>query len=135
MTTLTITVGRGDRLEAQTIDRIRAAAAGEELDDDQPTLNFDSYSTLARFLSDCNLELLETVTSEQPDSISETARLVDRDYREVHRNLTELAALGLLHFDGDGPGSAKRPVVEYDDIEVAIPLSDYSDPVADDAAV
>lgn len=123
MTTLKITVGRGEALERETIDRIRAAEAGEELDDDQPVLNFDSYATLARFLSDRNLELLAVVSREEPRSIRQAARLVDRDYREVHRNLTELADLGLIRLEGAGPGTARTPIVEYDDIEVAIPLT------------
>lgn len=122
MTTLRVTVGRGEKLERETVERIRAAEAGEELDDDQPMLDFDSYETLARFLSSRNLELLEVISREEPDSISETAALVDRDYKEVHRNLTELADLGLLRFRGGDPGKAKKPIVEYDDIEVSIPL-------------
>jgi len=130
MTTLKITIGRGEQLEQETIDRIRAAEAGEDLNDAQPVLNFDSYRTLARFLTDKNLELLETVAQDQPESIRETARLVDRDYREVHRNLTELEDLGLLAFEGGGQGKAKRPVVEYDDIEVAIPLGSGQEPMS-----
>lgn len=126
MTTLKITVGRGDHLEEKTLDRIRAAEAGAELDNDQPVLNFDSYATLSRFLSDSNLELLQTISQENPASIRATADLVDRDYREVHRNLTELEDLGLIRFEGGEPGKAKTPVIEYDDIEVAIPLSGES---------
>jgi predicted transcriptional regulator len=124
MTTLTITIGRGDQLETDTIDRIRAAAADEDLADDEPVLNFDSYATLARFLSDRNLELLEAIVEDEPESIRATARLVDRDYREVHRNLSELEDLGLIHFEGGDPGMAKRPVVDYDDIEIDIILGD-----------
>jgi len=130
MTTLKITIGRGEQLERETIDRIRAAEAGEELADAQPVLNFDSYRTLSRFLSDRNLELLETITREQPESIRETARLVDRDYREVHRNLSELEDLGLIDFEGGGPGKAKRPITEYDDIEIDIPLGSNEEPAA-----
>lgn len=131
MTTLKITVGRQDRLERETINRIRAAEAGEELADDQPVLNFDSYATLARFLSDRNLELLSRIAQEAPSSIRETAALVDRDYREVHRNLSELEDLGLLRFEGGEPGKAKVPIVEYDDIEVAIALeAGEAEPVA-----
>lgn len=126
MTTLKITVGRGDHLEEKTLDRIRAAEAGAELDNDQPVLNFDSYATLSRFLSDSNLELLQTISQENPASIRATADLVERDYREVHRNLTELEDLGLIRFEGGEPGKAKTPVIEYDDIEVAIPLSGES---------
>ena len=95
MTTLKITIGRGDQIEEETIDRIQAAEAGEELADDQPVLNFDSYRTLSRFLSDRNLELLETISREAPASIREAARMLDRDYRDVHRNLSELEDLGL----------------------------------------
>jgi len=130
MTTLKITIGRGEQLEQETIDRIRAAKAGEDLEDAQPVLNFDSYQTLARFLTDRNLELLETISREQPDSIRETARLVDRDYREVHRNLSELEDLGLIVFEGGGQGKAKQPVVEYDNIEVAISLGSNEEPVS-----
>ncbi len=130
MTTLTITIGSGDQLEQETINRIRAAEAGEELDDDDPILLFDSYRTLSRFLTDTNLELLETIITEQPESIREAARLVDRDYRDVHRNLNELADLGLIHFDGAEPGKAKRPIVNYDDIEVVIPLGSTREPVS-----
>lgn len=128
MTTLKITIGRGDQLEKETIDRIRAAEAGQRVSDDQPVLNFDSYQTLSRFLSDRNLELLETITTDHPESIREAAGLVDRDYREVHRNLSELHDLGLIRFEGGDPGKAKRPVVEYDDIEVTIPLGSDEEP-------
>ncbi|MFB6360187.1 MAG: transcriptional regulator [Halobacteriales archaeon] len=130
MTTLTITVGRGDQLEEETIDRIRAAEAGDELEDDDPVLNFDSYATLARFLSDRNLELLEVIAREQPRSIRAAAELVDRDYREVHRNLTELEDLGLITFEGGEPGRAKTPVIEYDDIDIRLPLGSNEEPVA-----
>lgn len=130
MTTLTITVGRGDQLEEETINRIRAAEAGEPLEDDQPVLNFDSYATLARFLSDRNLELLQVISREQPASIRAAAELVDRDYREVHRNLTELDDLGLIRFEGGEPGMAKTPVIEYDDIDIKLPLGSNEEPAA-----
>lgn len=124
MTTLKVTVGEGDRLERETIRRIRAAERGEALDDDDPVLNFEDYATLAEFLRETNLELLEAIRQENPDSIRAAASLVDRDYREVHRNLTALESLGLIRFEGDGAGTAKTPIVEYDDIEISISLGD-----------
>jgi len=130
MTTLKITVGRGDQLEVETTERIRAAEAGEQLADDQPVLNVDSYATLARFLTDRNLELLAAISREEPGSIRAAAELVDRDYREVHRNLTALEDLGLIAFEGGEPGRAKTPVIEYDDIEVAITLAPNEEPAA-----
>nr|WP_254546488.1 transcriptional regulator [Halomarina sp. BND7] len=67
------------------------------------------------------LELLRVLVAERPDSIRETARLVDRDVRQVHRNLEELEALGLLDFEQ--VGRSKRPTVWYDRIEVDLPLN------------
>jgi len=54
-----------------------------------------------------NLKLIETIVAEEPASIQELGDTVDRDYREVHRNLSELEALGLIEFTDDG--SRKKP--------------------------
>ncbi|WP_436903629.1 transcriptional regulator [Halovenus halobia] len=67
-----------------------------------------------------NLELLRTIAQHEPSGIRETARLVDRDVSQVHRNLGELADLGLIEFEADG--QSKRPTVWYDAIEVELPL-------------
>lgn len=69
-----------------------------------------------------NLTLLRTIARQQPTSIRETARLVDRDVRQVHRNLEELAELGVIDLEADG--RTKRPTVWYDSIEVDLPLFD-----------
>ena len=56
-----------------------------------------------------NLKLIETIVAEEPASIQELADAVDRDYREVHRNLSELEALGVIEFTDEG--SRKRPIL------------------------
>lgn len=67
-----------------------------------------------------NLELLRTIVQHEPASIRETARLVERDVRQVHRNLSELADLHLIELVEDG--QSKRPQVWYDGIELDLPL-------------
>lgn len=69
-----------------------------------------------------NLELLRAIVQHEPESIRETARLVDRDVRQVHRNLTELADLHLIELVDEG--RARRPSVWYDTIELDLPLVD-----------
>lgn len=69
-----------------------------------------------------NSTLLRTIAAEQPASIRETARLVDRDVRQVHRNLEELEALGVIDFEETE--QTKRPTVWYDTIEVDLPLTE-----------
>ncbi len=67
-----------------------------------------------------NLELLRAIVQHAPESIRETARLVDRDVRPVHRNLTELEELHLIDLVEEG--QSKRPRVWYDTIDIDIPL-------------
>lgn len=72
-----------------------------------------------------SLELLRAIVQHKPDSIRETARLVDRDVSQVHRNLTELAGLHLVDLVDDG--HSKQPVVWYDAIDIDLPLVDSGD--------
>lgn len=81
---------------------------------------FHDSEQLHRVTRPKNLELLRTIAREEPSGIRETARLVDRDVRQVHRNLNELESLGLIDLEERGP--AKRPTVWYDTIEVDLPL-------------
>ncbi|WP_181686895.1 HVO_A0114 family putative DNA-binding protein [Halorhabdus salina] len=67
------------------------------------------------------LTLLRTIVQHEPSSIRETARLVDRDVSQVHRNLQELADLHLVELIDDG--NAKRPSVWYDAIDIDLPLT------------
>ncbi|WP_042663846.1 hypothetical protein [Haloferax sp. ATB1] len=124
MTKLKVTVGEGNNLDKSTRQRLKAAQAGEELEDAQPVLNFDSFAELSRLLSPKNLELLEAISESEPDSIREAAELVNRDYKQVHRNLTELADIGVIDFEGGGPGLPKKPVLAYDGLEIDLPFKD-----------
>lgn len=78
---------------------------------------FERMDELHRVTRPKNLELLRAILRGQPESIRETARLVERDVRQVHRNLRELERLGLIEFEQ--VGQSKRPNVWYDRIEVA----------------
>ena len=120
MPTLKVTVGEREHLDQRTRSRIEAAQRGEHLDDVQPVLNFGSYAELSRLLSPKNLELLEAIFEHEPTSIREAAELVDRDYKQVHRNLTELEDIGVIEFEGGGAGRAKTPRLAYNGLEIDI---------------
>ena len=129
MPTLKVTVGERDRLDQRTRHRIKVAQECEELDDAQPILNFGSYAELSRLLSQKNLELMEAIFEHEPESIREAAELVDRDYKQVHRNLSELEDIGVIEFEGGGSGRAKKPVLAYEGLEIDIPFADSEDTV------
>ena len=118
MPTLKVTVGERDRLDQRTRERIKAAQEGAELADGQPVLNFGSYAELSQLLRPTNLELLEVIAEQDPESIRETATLVDREYNQVHQNLSELSEIGVIDFEGGSPGQAKQPVLTYDGLEI-----------------
>lgn len=120
MTTLEIRIGERDRTRRETLERIEAAQQGESVEE-RHVLNIERERDVTRVLSEVNLELIRTIAKHEPASMRETAELVDRDFKEVHRNLTELETLGLIEFEQDG--RAKRPIVPYDDIRLDIDLS------------
>lgn len=124
MSTLKITVGQVDRLDRETRERVHLAERDVEMESAAPVLNFASYRELGRLLSEKNLELLETIVHHEPQSIAETAELVGRDYKQVHRNLTELESLGLISFHGDVGPEGKTPEFQYDGIEIDLPFTD-----------
>lgn len=107
-----------DRIE----DTLRQIDAGEE---PEPYFEctFHTPAQLHQVTRPKNLELLRTIAREEPEGIRETARLVERDVHQVHRNLTELEELGLIEFEEEG--RSKRPHVWYDAIEVDLPLLEF----------
>ncbi|MBP1985614.1 HVO_A0114 family putative DNA-binding protein [Halolamina salifodinae] len=111
--TLKITYGQRDELREAGRERLQRALDGETGDaveqDDRFVLDFESYADVAQLMRTANLELLEAIVEGEPASISEAARAVSRDYKEVHRNLTELEDLGVVEFEQDG--ASKKPVL------------------------
>lgn len=87
-------------------ERLRRAEdgdSGEEIEQDvRQIINFEEFDDIDRLMRRSNLELIEEIVEQQPSSIREAAADVDRDYREVHRNLKELEELGVVEFDEDG---------------------------------
>ncbi|AFO57804.1 MULTISPECIES: hypothetical protein [unclassified Natrinema] len=68
-------------------------------------------------LNERTFTLLRVIRADEPDSIRETARLVGRDVKNVHEEVTTLEALGIIRFDEDG--QSKRPVFPYDDLIIS----------------
>lgn len=119
-TVLTVRVETTEEFLERGADAITRLSEGEE-PRTGPTLSLSSYEDLQRVLSPRNIELLESIREREPGSIRELARLVERDVSRVHDNVTELDRLGIIDLVEDG--QARRPVMEYDRIEVDIPIA------------
>lgn len=119
--TLQVRVGETEHTRQEAREKIAALERGEDVDD-MLVLNLPNYAELARLMREKNLELLRALAQHDPASIREAAELVDRDYKEVHRNLSELETLGVVEFED--VGRSKRPVVCFDELEIDVSLTD-----------
>ena len=118
--TLKITFGKADDHRDAARERLRRAEAGETGDtieqDARFVLDFESFGEVERLMRRSNLELVETIATQQPSSIRATATAVDRDYKDVHRNLDELESLGVIEFVTEG--ASKRPILRAGTTEI-----------------
>ena len=106
--TLVVTVKTSSEHHDDVTDGIEALERGDAVDS-TPTLSFTNYDDLMETLTPRVLDLIEAIRREEPASINETARVVDRDVKNVHEELSRLAQLGIIFFEEDG--QSKRPVV------------------------
>ena len=127
--TLYVKIEPGEEHEQRVQERLeRIDDRKREPFDETHVLSFTDFKYLSRVLSETNLTLIQAIAEHEPESIRETARFVERDVSDVHRNLTELETLGIIEFEENG--KAKRPTVFYDEIEItlSLPVSDEDDP-------
>lgn len=103
-------------------DRLAAIDAGEDIEPADATLAVESLETFGRIFRPTNLRLLEAITTHEPESLRELARIVDRNPPDVLDNINELETYGLVELVEEG--RSKRPVVWYDEINVDMPLTD-----------
>jgi len=119
-TTLTVRTGTGEQTRAEARQRVQGLEDGDPVRS-RHVLVLDDEDDLQRLLSPVNLALLRAIRHHEPDSMRAAAELVDRDFKEVHRNLTELEGLNIIEFETSG--RAKRPVVRFDEIDVEVSLT------------
>lgn len=128
--TLKITYGQAAELRRDGRERLERAVEGETEGIEQEYLfiiNFGDYADVEQLMRSSNIELLEAIIDDEPASISEAADAVDRDYKDVHRNLKELESLGVIEFVQDG--TSKKPILRKgaSTIEFSLHLAKHAD--------
>lgn len=109
----------GESQTEQLLEDIEAMERGKDLPE-QHVLVFETEAELQRLLSPSNLDLLRAIRRHDPESMRAAAKLVDRDFKDVHRNLTELDNLNVITLIEEG--RSKRPVVRFDEIDITLSL-------------
>jgi len=125
--TLLVTVKSTEEFSGGVVEAIDSLETGEPVDA-TPTLSFTSYEELLGTITPSVLELIEVIRREEPESINEAARAVDRDVKNVHDELTRLARIGIIYFEEEG--RRKRPVVWFDEVVIDIPFGSLDDDAA-----
>jgi predicted transcriptional regulator len=124
---LVVTIGGNEDLYERGRHAIRQLEASEPVE--RPaTITCANEQRLGEVFKERTYKLLRVIRENEPRSIRETARLVDRDVKNVHEELSTLEALGVIRFDEEG--QAKRPVFPYDDLVISPFGEDENDTAA-----
>lgn len=84
-------------------------------------ISFPDWATLAKVISLPRLEILATVPSAKPKSISALARFLRRDFRNVQSDVQFLASLGLIELQKGGFRNTLIPRARFRRIEIIWP--------------
>jgi len=126
--TLLVTVQSDDDCYRTGREIVRRLSRGESVSEPD-TFAFETSELLFETFNPRTMALLETISDAEPESIRETARLVERDSKNVHQELTELERFGVIRFETNG--RSKRPCFPYEEIVISLPFDHNS---AHDAA-
>jgi predicted transcriptional regulator len=106
----------------ETANELMAVAArldtGERLPSADYLLNFATASQLFSELTPKRLELLDTLKRTGPQSVYRLAKILGRNYSNVHASVACLLDLGLIARNDDD-----KVYVPWDDVEIHISLS------------
>lgn len=101
-------------------ETLKALQAGKALSK-QRGVYFVSVEAMRQVLTPSRLTLLHLIRTRRPHSIAALAKLIRRNFKNVHADLKLLADLGLVHLE---PGAHLRdsvtPTVPYERIQFEI---------------
>jgi predicted transcriptional regulator len=81
-------------------------------------LSFESARSLFADLTPARLDLLDSLRRAGPCSVYALAKVTERNYSNVHADVSRLEELGLIERNADGTIS-----VPYDSVEILLPLA------------
>jgi len=98
-----------------------------ELDDweyfkDRPEETLEEKKILYNFegLPSPDLNLIDLIKNEKPRSITELAKMMNKDSGNVTKQVNKLKKVGLIEIEEGSANNIKTPVFNYDKIEIVI---------------
>jgi predicted transcriptional regulator len=95
MKAMRIKIRAKSELEAESLARARSFDRGEHI---KPIIGtyFESMLAVRRFLTDKRLTVWRTIRDQKPNSISELAKFLKRDFKSIHSDVMLLVSIGLV---------------------------------------
>lgn len=114
MKRIEISVGRGLKAALKEFTEIaRRVERGEKLSPAVPQLRFSSINQLFSAITERRLEMIRYVAAHRGLNTRQVAQALERDYKNVHTDVSALCDYGLLRKDSRGRLSAP-----YDEIVI-----------------
>lgn len=82
-------------------------------------ISFPDFETLGRVITGARVEILNAIRTRKPKSIQELARLVGRDFKNVHQDVKLLAEFGLIELKDAGPRRAAALRANFSELILA----------------
>lgn len=121
MKTKRIVIKSREEFDAEALKVARAPDQGEKIKSKKGEY-FESLEAVRTFLTDKRLELWRIVRDQSPSSLTALAKMVHRDYKDVHQDVSILVEAGLI--DLRKPKGAKtralKPVSLVDQLEFKV---------------
>jgi predicted transcriptional regulator len=121
MKTKRIVIKSREEFDAESLEFARRLDRGEKVKSLKGEY-FESLEAVRTFLTEKRLELWRMIRDQEPKSLTELAKLVHRDYKDVHQDVSILVEVGLV--DLKKPKNAKtralRPVSIVDALEFRV---------------
>ena len=78
---------------------------------------FVNAESLSKIITSARLAILAALVKQKPKSIYELAKMIGRDFKNVHTDVKILADLGLIDLKPSGNRSALKPVALFSGLE------------------
>lgn len=95
-------------------DRIEEKVA-EGKPAEEAVRSFPSAAPLRKLLTERRIEVMRAIMSDPPESISDLADRLGRNYSDVNQDVNLLAEHHIVYFETDG--RSKRPIIPYETVE------------------
>ncbi len=110
-----------EEFNAQSLEFARSIDRGDKV---KPIRGeyFESLEAVRGFLTEKRLELWRTIRDKEPKSLTDLAKLVNRDYKDVHQDVAILVEGGLVDLkkEKNSKTRALRPISLVDQLEFKV---------------